>query len=151
MISFYIWVARLCHLLSFGCSWRSIGSLTGPTFMAFVFLWRYLTLSFSTLFEVYFRNIPLPSTVVLYLWFVRSVSRYDLRRVSDLGSSSQISDTTWGADRTTLLCLYLVLDRSKLDCGAHIYCTVSRVLSVLWTLPKTRACAWRLVHFVLIL
>ena len=33
--------------------------------------------------------------------------------------------TTLGADRTTLLRLYLILVRSKLDYGAHVYCTAS--------------------------
>ena len=37
-----------------------------------------------------------------------------------------LSHTTWSADRTTLLCLYLVLVHSKLDYGVHVYCTASR-------------------------
>ena len=35
------------------------------------------------------------------------------------------SHTTWGANRTTLLRLYLVLVRSKLDYDPHVYCTAS--------------------------
>ena len=43
-----------------------------------------------------------------------------------------MSHTTWGADRTTLLRLYLVLAHSKLDYGAHVYCTASlRTLRIL--------------------
>ena len=36
-----------------------------------------------------------------------------------------LSHTTWVADRTILLRLYLVLVRSKLNYGAHVYCTAS--------------------------
>ena len=36
-----------------------------------------------------------------------------------------LSNTTWGTDTTTLLRLYLVLVRSKLGYGAHVYCTAS--------------------------
>ena len=43
-----------------------------------------------------------------------------------------LSHTTWVADRTTLLRLYLVLVRSKLDYGDHVYCTASlRTLRIL--------------------
>ena len=42
--------------------------------MAFIFLWRNLTLSFSVVLDVYFWNLSLPSMIVLYLWFVRSIS-----------------------------------------------------------------------------
>ena len=33
--------------------------------------------------------------------------------------------TTWVAERTTLLHIYLILVCSKLDYGAHVYCTAS--------------------------
>ena len=36
-----------------------------------------------------------------------------------------MSHTTWGADKTTLLCLYLVLVHFKLDYRVHVYCTAS--------------------------
>ena len=36
-----------------------------------------------------------------------------------------LSHTTWGAERTTLIRLYLVVVRSKLDYGVHIDCTAS--------------------------
>ena len=36
-----------------------------------------------------------------------------------------MSHTNWGADRTTLLRLYLVLVHFRLDYGAHIFCTAS--------------------------
>ena len=43
-----------------------------------------------------------------------------------------LSQTTWGADRTTLLHFYLVLVHSKLDYSAHVYCTASpRALRIL--------------------
>ena len=43
-----------------------------------------------------------------------------------------LSHTTWGANRTTLLRLYLVIVHSKLDYGAHVYCTASpRALRIL--------------------
>ena len=41
--------------------------------------------------------------------------------------SSHLSHSTRGADRTTLLRLYPVLVRSKLDYGTHVYCTASPV------------------------
>ena len=44
---------------------------------------------------------------------------------SPCGLLRHLSHTTWGVDRTTLLRLYLVLVRSKLDYGAHVYCTAS--------------------------
>ena len=44
-----------------------------------------------------------------------------------------MSHTAWGADRTTLLRLYLVLVVSKLDYGVHVYCTAShRALRILY-------------------
>ena len=51
---------------------------------------------------------------------------------SPLDLLRHLSHTTWGSDRTTLLRLYLVLVRSKLDYGVHVYCTASpRTLSIL--------------------
>ena len=44
---------------------------------------------------------------------------------SPLDLLCHLTHTTWGADRTTLLHLYLVLFHSKLDYGAHVYCTAS--------------------------
>ena len=43
-----------------------------------------------------------------------------------------MSHTTWGADRITLLRLYLVLVRTKLDYGIHVYYTAfPRALRIL--------------------
>ena len=59
------------------------------------------------------------------------------------------SHTTWGSDRTTFLRLYLVLVRSKLDYGAHVYCTASsRALRIL---DPVQNGGLRLVLFVLLL
>ena len=44
---------------------------------------------------------------------------------SPLDLHRHLSHTIWGADKTTLLCLYLVLVPSKLDCSAYVYCTAS--------------------------
>ena len=52
--------------------------------------------------------------------------------VSPLDLLRHLSHTTWDADRTTLPRFYLVLVRSKLDYGAHVYYTASpRILRIL--------------------
>ena len=44
---------------------------------------------------------------------------------SPLDLLRHLSHTTWDADRTILFRIYLVLVRSKLDFGTHVYCTAS--------------------------
>ena len=56
--------------------------------------------------------------------------RHECQRLPDL--LLHLPYTNWGADKTTLLRLYLVLLRSKLDYGAHVYCTAfPRALRIL--------------------
>ena len=51
---------------------------------------------------------------------------------SPLDLLCHLSHTTWDADRITLLRLYVVLVRFKLDYGAHVYCIASpRALRIL--------------------
>ena len=90
MILFYTWVARLCRLQSVEYNWREIGSLTGPTLMAFVFLWRNLILPFPVVNNLCSRNLfySLWQPSVCGSW--GPFPRYDFWRVSDLSSSSQV-------------------------------------------------------------
>ena len=46
MILFYNLVTRSYRLLFVGCTWRLVGSLTGPTPMTFILQWRNLMISF---------------------------------------------------------------------------------------------------------
>ena len=67
---------------------------------------------------------------------------------SPLNLLRHLSHTTWGVDTTILLRLYLVLLRSKLDYGAHAYCTTyPRSLRILGHVQNK---GLRLVKFVLL-
>ena len=122
--------------------------------MTFVFLWRNLTLSFTAILDMYFQNLSLLSKIVLYV--VREVRFLDmifderliwvphLRSLrlacqSPLDLLGHLSHTTWGADRNTLLRLYLVLVRWIMV--PMYFVLIPLVPSVFWTLSKTRACA----------
>ena len=85
--------------------------------------------SHAVLFRLTQRVFPKPSLTL----YGRPLSV--AREVSFLGmiiDEPHLSHTTWGADKTALLPLYLVLVRSKLDYGAYVYCTASpRTLRIL--------------------
>ena len=96
-------------------------------------------MSFSVVLDVYFRNLFLPSGRLLSvvrefrflgmifdepLTWVPHLKSLRLAFLSPLVLLRHLSHTTWVADKA-LLRLYLVFFRSKLDYGAHTYCTAS--------------------------
>ena len=71
-----------------------------------------------------------------------------LARQSPLDLLRHLSHTIWGADSATLLCLNLILVRSKLDYGSCVYCTASpRTPRILDSVQNE---SLRLVAFILL-
>ena len=117
-------------------------------------------LSFSALHDLRFRNLPLPSTVVLSM--VREVRFlgmiFDERLTwvphakslshayqSSLDLLRYLSHATWDSDMTTLLRFSRPF-RSKLEYGAHVYCTASPCALPILDPFQSESLVWRLVR-----